>query len=398
MLPHWQVLATEILQQVSGLDSVRVVVFHPALYGARLRFSRLMPEAHYVRLEGSAISRDGLRDQIDRALQHQRAPKAGQVALVVDEADRAEQASLAHTLQEFIRSDYFSRVFLFFRTLPTAIMSAASMEPAIHVVRPERADGEMTQPAASGASLDVTGFGHGQVLVNGRRISRWDGDQTRKLFFMLIDHAEGISREVIFEQFWPEASVKKATNVFHVTKTKIKSNLFDGDEYKPEVVQNVRGSYRLSTAILLEYDVAMFERLYAASEAHGDDSADAQRLLLTSLDVYRRDYLVDIRDTWADERRRRLRKMKANVLGRLGRHHRTHGDLPVALAYLLRATAQDPAREDIARDALELCAKLNRPDDAQRVFARLARTLDQQYQIAPGADLRRLAESIRSAN
>ena len=77
-----------------------------------------------------------------------------------------------------------------------------------------------TVEATPKPQLEVYAFGRGHALVNGLPITNWDGALPRNLFFFFMDHPL-VTRDEIFETFWPDLSVKEATNVFHVTKRKI---------------------------------------------------------------------------------------------------------------------------------------------------------------------------------
>ncbi len=72
--------------------------------------------------------------------------------------------------------------------------------------------------------LEIYSLGRGYAFVNGREITNWDGALPRNLFFYFVDHAL-VTRDEIFATFWPNLSVKEATNVFHVTKRKISERI-----------------------------------------------------------------------------------------------------------------------------------------------------------------------------
>ena len=109
--------------------------------------------------------------------------------------------------------------------------------------------------------LEVYAFGRGHAVSNGREISSWDGALPRNLFFYFIDNPL-VTRDQIFEIFWPKLSVRDATNVFHVTKRKITERISvyvdDGANY--ELTTYSTGFYVPSDKIVRHYDVADFEQ------------------------------------------------------------------------------------------------------------------------------------------
>jgi two-component SAPR family response regulator len=391
----WHAFAADLYRQVPDSDSARVIIFHPVLPYKRFVLSRLLTDSVYVRLHGQGLDVDAVRHQIDLMVAHQKPPPGK--SLVVDEGDRIEAAAFMDYVRDFLSSSYFVRLFIFLRTLHAELDTAlgAGGDPQVILLRHPESKRSVQPPEERKSVLDVFGFGRGQVFVNGRHITRWDGEQTRKLCFLLIDHAGGISREQIVERLWNATTLKKATNLFHVTKTKLKENLFEGQEDKPDLVHNVRGVYRISSSIYLNYDVAEFEALLERLEGLPDHHADAGLLLSHVLCLSRRDFLTGFRDGWVRQRRDTLRRRKAVLLMRMARRALASGDQHGALAFLLRAASLDPVREDIARQAIELCRDLRRSAEAGRIFARYAQELDRQYQLAPSAELRALVETIR---
>src|SRR5258708_1602005 len=78
-------------------------------------------------------------------------------------------------------------------------------------------DGGIYNPAAAHEGhIEVYGFGNGKVFVDGLPVETWDGPLPRNLFFYFIDHPL-VTRDDVFETFWPDLNTKEATNVFHAT-------------------------------------------------------------------------------------------------------------------------------------------------------------------------------------
>jgi len=110
--------------------------------------------------------------------------------------------------------------------------------------------------------VEVYSLGRGYALVNGQPITNWDGALPRNLFFYFMDH-HLVTRDEIFSTFWPELSVKEATNVFHVTKRKISERIsmkVEGNK-NYELTQYSAGFYVPSDKVIRHYDVGDFRRL-----------------------------------------------------------------------------------------------------------------------------------------
>src|SRR5204863_8076031 len=143
----------------------------------------------------------------------------------------------------------------------------------------------------------VYGLGPGQALINGKRIDQWDGLLPRSLFFYFVDRGM-ITRDEIFQTFWPTLSIREATNVFHVTKRKISEILgFDLTVYWS-------GFYRISPDIDLHYDVIKFAENVQNSVIADDD--EASPLLQHAIYLYRGLFLSTIEMPWSIARRNEL--------------------------------------------------------------------------------------------
>lgn len=242
--------------------------------------------------------------------------------------------------------------------------------------------------------LEVYALGRGYALVNGRHITNWDGALPHNLFFYFVDHPL-VTRDMIFETFWPELSVKEATNVFHVTKRKISERISakTGSGRNYELTQYSGGFYLPSEKITRHYDVADFsDALERSLSAASDEQEEA--LLAQAIALYRAPYVETINMPWANQRREQLRQNYAQALINMGRLQRRRGDLQRALGFFTRALKETPAREDVHRDVMNLYLQLDMPAEALRQYRALERLLDEQLRIPPARESRALFEQI----
>jgi DNA-binding SARP family transcriptional activator len=222
--------------------------------------------------------------------------------------------------------------------------------------------------------LEVYGFRGGQVYVNGLPVTTWDGPLPKNLFYYLIDHLM-VTRDEIFETFWPKLPIKDATNVFHVTKRKVSERL------GYELTAYSGGFYRPSSEIALHYDVACFENAIAQALAQRDDqSVDHWR---SAVLLYRSEFLHNIEMPWIEQRREQLRLQYAEALISLGRWYTASGNTEQAIAYFLRALREVPLREDIHRDTMTLYQRRGESEKAILQYKRLSEILKQTLNIAP---------------
>lgn len=244
--------------------------------------------------------------------------------------------------------------------------------------------------------IEVFSFGRGHVLVNGQPITNWDGALPRNLFFFFLDRPL-VTRDEIFEVFWPALSVKEATNVFHVTKRKIteRINMKVQQSGSFELTQYNSGFYLPSEKVVRHYDASDFvESVEKAIIA--TDQREQQYLYSRAIDLYKAPFLQTIEMEWVINRREQLRQMYAQALVGMGRLFASEGDDRQALGYLTRALKEIPEREDIHRHVMSLYVKLGMVEDALNQYQFLASHLQDTQRINPSPETVALYEMIQS--
>jgi two-component SAPR family response regulator len=244
--------------------------------------------------------------------------------------------------------------------------------------------------------LEVYALGRGYALVNGQPITNWDGALPRNLFFYFMDH-DLVTRDEIFATFWPELSVKEATNVFHVTKRKISERIgMKIDERGSyELTHYSSGFYTPSDKLIRHYDVGDFQAAIERAMVTTDE-AEEERLLMQAVDLYRAPFLQDTVMDWMNARRDHLRQLNAQALIGLGRLNKRRGDHESALGYFIRSLRETPEREDIHREIMSLYLKLDRKEDARAQYHNLVEMLRTNLGISPSRETQELFKLIEA--
>ena len=243
--------------------------------------------------------------------------------------------------------------------------------------------------------LEVYAFGRGHAISNGREISSWDGALPRNLFFYFIDNPL-VTRDQIFEVFWPKLSVRDATNVFHVTKRKITERISmqvnDGKNY--ELTNYSTGFYVPSAKIVRHYDVEDFE---TAMEGAMLSSDPHRRELLYghAVDIYKAPFLHPIKLPWVVARRKQLQAMYAEALIGIARVKQDAAAWEEALGYYSRALKEVPQREDVHRGAMQMYINLGRNADAAQQYDILERLLKRKLGVKPSQETQALLSQLR---
>lgn len=244
--------------------------------------------------------------------------------------------------------------------------------------------------------LEVYALGRGYALVNGQQITNWDGALPRNLFFYFVDHPL-VTRDEIFKTFWPDLTVKEATNVFHVTKRKISEriSLKVGESGSYELTQYSGGFYMPSEKVVRHYDAGDFQESVERALMTVDEREE-EALLARAIDLYKAPFLQTIEMKWTQERRDQLRQLYAQALISMGRIHKRRENDHKALGFFVRALKEAPEREDIHREVMATYLKLGMVEDARAQYKRLEQILHESLGIGPSResqDLFRLIES-----
>ncbi|MDZ4765222.1 MAG: BTAD domain-containing putative transcriptional regulator, partial [Chloroflexota bacterium] len=251
--------------------------------------------------------------------------------IVLDECDRALEDEFALFVHALMARLPAIRIVLFTRTLPRRLITELSHQVVCLPSNPSLMLWDYAKVRSEQmALLEVRAFGLGRVLLNGKPIDNWDGALPRLLFFYLIDRGM-VTRGEIFETFWPNLSVREATNVFHVTKRKISEVL------GIDVTKYGSGYYHIASSIHLIYDVALFTEGMQESEI--SEGQDAVVLMESALMLYRGDFLTSMNTEWVTRRRNDLQHNYAEALLSLADTMEQMGDAPRALGTYRRAVA-----------------------------------------------------------
>lgn len=242
--------------------------------------------------------------------------------------------------------------------------------------------------------LEIYAFGRGHAVSNGREIQSWDGALPRNLFFYFIDNPL-VTRDQIFEIFWPKLSIRDATNVFHVTKRKITERISmmvdDGESY--ELTTYSTGFYVPGDKIVRHYDVADFEQAIEGALL-STDSALRQTLYSEAIDMYKAPFLFPLNLPWVEARRKQLQAMYAEALNGMARLKAEERAWEESLGFYMRALKESPQREDFHRGAMQMYVNLGRNADAWQHYALLEKQLKRSLGVKPSRETQELLSGL----
>lgn len=379
------------VQQLKDLDaSVRLLIIHPHYKNQHMLLPDVWRDSSacvYLCLTGTNLTADDLWSQLQAAVTAQCSLESASL-IVLDESDRAQDEALAACLEDLLRKAENARIVLMGRHLPLSLLTHPVLRAVTRLIP---TNSELSFPdyfrKPESHLLEVYALGAGQVVLNGRQITDWDGTLPRALFFYLVDRGM-VTRNEIFTTFWPALTTKEATNVFHVTKRKITEIL------GTELTEYKSGFYHISASVNLLYDVSLVTEMEQQS---GIASPSRMHELLTSaLTLYKGRFLSQMDSEWVIQRRSQLVYTYGEMLLALAKYHEKAGAHDQALGLYLRALETNRQREDIVRSIMELYGSRQMYDDALQVYRRLEAELDKTLGVSPAPSLRQVKTEIET--
>jgi len=195
-----------------------------------------------------------------------------------------------------------------------------------------------------GQALRIYALGQPRALLDGQNI-QWPIQQSRDLFFCLVQHPQGLRKEEIGALFWPEHPPHKLDGVFRSTLYRLRRAVFR------DSVIFADGVYSFNWDSDFWFDVRTFEALL--DQAKQTTIIDEKHTILEeALALCQGDYLEGIYDDWCVLERERLREDQLAARESLAKLYASRGSLQDAVEAYQHLVALDPYREPAHRELM----------------------------------------------
>jgi DNA-binding SARP family transcriptional activator len=240
------------------------------------------------------------------------------------------------------------------------------------------------------SSLTIKTLGRNEVLVDNIP-AEWHAQVAQELFFYLLSHVEGCSKEEILEQLWNLEPDPSSNNRFRVTVHRVRTALG-----RPDSILEEYGRYRLSNEVLIATDV---HQLYLTLEQanHTSEPLERQRLYQHVLNLYHGDYLPGEHAEWARAAREEYKSAYVRAALELSLIHCDHGSCDAAVGALARALRADPFIGENYHQKLMTCLSVVEGKYASiEHYRRFLGFLREELDDTPMEETKDLAERIKS--
>lgn len=237
--------------------------------------------------------------------------------------------------------------------------------------------------------LIIRSLGKTEVRVSDRIVttSDWKTQASRDLFFLFLNHPEGMTKEQVGEIFWPESSPAELRLRFKNTVYRLRHAVGrDTVSFYDEI-------YRFNYDLDYEYDLEIFTREIAAARSSEDLDGQISHYRAAAK-AYRGPFLPDVDETWALTERERLAQMNREAWLKLGTLYLESHQYDLGLEACRRVNEDDPCFEDAYRLAMNLSAAAGNRAGVVRQFEMCRQALKEELGVEPSHQTRELFEKL----
>ncbi|MBI4961651.1 MAG: winged helix-turn-helix domain-containing protein [Desulfomonile tiedjei] len=216
----------------------------------------------------------------------------------------------------------------------------------------------------------------------------WEGPLSRLLLKALIARGgQGVSKEVIMEDLWPEAAPAKAESKFKSCLHRLRKAL------EPDLYRTVGSSYVHLEANLLSLDKELVRvdvddlAAFAAAGKKLEAAGEVKEALASyqeAADLYAGDFLPEeLYHPWVERQREAFRGLYLEVLERQAELWEKQGSPRRAARCWQQAHRTDPLEPRAVQRLMLLNDRLGRPQMALRVFKEYREALKRELDASP---------------
>lgn len=227
-------------------------------------------------------------------------------------------------------------------------------------------------------AIMVRALGRAEVWINGRPISLrdWKTRVSRDLLFCLLAFPEGLTKEQISMNFWPDSSPEHIKSRFKNAIYRMRGAL------DQEVVFFEDGIYRFDTSVDYEYDVEQFLHQVEMGDAATETTAKIEAYTL-ALSHYGGSYMPDTEASWTYIERERLRQVYLDTALHLAELTFEDGAIDLALEWCQRVLYEDSCLEDAHRLAMRIYAATGNRAGVARQYSLCQKALQEEIDAPP---------------
>jgi DNA-binding SARP family transcriptional activator len=217
------------------------------------------------------------------------------------------------------------------------------------------------------------------------------------LKYLLLNRQRPVTRELLWNTFWPDASQEAARNNLNVALCSLRKSLANGGGTGSHIVF-CNGQYQLSEELSLWVDVEAFDQHVedGLSLERAGDLRGATGQFRAAAALYHCDLLDEDRyDDWLAPVRQRYRERHLDLLRRLSGLYFDEGDYGSCAATGNRVLTFEPCDEQAHRLLMRCYARMRHIHLALRQFHVCVGALSEELNVAPSVQTVELFRQIK---
>lgn len=236
--------------------------------------------------------------------------------------------------------------------------------------------------------VDAYAFGPSKVAIDGHDVRdiEWRSKKSKELFFYLLSHRQGATKEQIFEMLWPEWSPERCNNLFHPTTHRLRQALYH------DCLKIEDGRYVLQAGDL-HYDVEEFQRFVSEAGRLPKGSEDKMSRLHHAVSLYKGTFLEDFYSEWCGTLRQDLERQYVSALASLAGYYAAKGQHSNAVELMEKCLAIDKFQEDAQYELMNLHLKAGNFSGASWCYQQYSNLLHDELGVEPPQRMKDLLSS-----
>jgi len=224
----------------------------------------------------------------------------------------------------------------------------------------------------------IRAFGKGQVRIGDHvvTLSEWKTQMVRDLFYFILVHAEGVTKEEIGAAFWPDATIDALRVRFKNSIYRLRHALGS------EIISYIDDYYRFNRITEYDFDVENFlqELMMVQNSTDTLEKIQHYRQAVTN---YRGAFLPKVDYEWVIILREQFHRSFISAITELLELLMQEEQYQQVIQYADRAIEEDPCCEEAYRMAMQAFSKLGDRSAISRYYEKCTNALSKELEVEP---------------
>ncbi len=252
----------------------------------------------------------------------------------------------------------------------------ASLIPIRKIIRRHSETVQFSTP-----KILIRSFGKCQVKIGDHSVtlSEWKTQMVRDLFFFIVHHADGVTKEEIGEAFWPDSTIEALRVRFKNSIYRLRHALGS------ESISFIDDYYRFNRTLEYYYDTEDFTHELVVAEK-ADDVDEKIHHYIQALNQYRGPYLPKVDYEWVVVQREQYhRSFIASIMKLIDLLMKAR-QFQMAIHYVNRSIEEDICFEEAYRAGMKAFSELGDRASISRYYDKCCAALKKELGLEPAAE------------